>query len=512
MKKSVEIVITALLTVVMTGSLIFFELAPVPVFAASSETAVSYDCANTKTGVLTATAATPAATPPTAATPALTAEPTPTPTPTADPTVVSTNGIDGWPKGLNVNSETAILMDADTGAILYNKSSDQQMYPASITKILTCLVALQNGTLADQVTMTQTGVQYVVTGSSNLDTKVGEVFTLEQMLYGMMLKSANDMATQVGEFIGGGSLDQFVQMMNDEASKIGCTKTHFTNACGMPDQNHVTSAYDIALICREALKNTEFRTIVHTSDYTIPVTNLTATVRTFTNHTPLLTNPDYLYDGIIGGKTGYTDAAQNTLVTFAERDGMTLIAVAMKASDGSLVAKDNVDLLNYGYDNFKHVTVGDKNLLTEGGILTIPKDKNLSDCKMDEQKSDASGTQTVTYTYTLNGQTVGSLVMSSDKEAEYKASIKKAEEESKKAMKASSKTGTSSKSSSISEDISSKTSSTAESSKDTGSGSSSLFTSGGARIIVMVLFILILAGIIMIITLVVRRKRGRHHH
>ena len=166
--------------------------------------------------------------------------------PNAPPEIISTN---------------AIVMDADTRAVLYEKDPDAQGSPASVTKVMTTYMALKYGNLSDVVTMTDTSVALAVNGLSNLYTVVGEEFTLEQLLYGTMLKSANDMATQVGEYVGGGSLDQYLSMANAEAAEMGCENTHFANACGYPDADNYTSARDIALISCNALKIEKFREI-----------------------------------------------------------------------------------------------------------------------------------------------------------------------------------------------------------------------------------------------------------
>ena len=275
-----------------------------------------------------------------------------------------------YPAGPEIISETAVLMDADTGAILFNKDMDRVLYPASTAKIMTCLLALENGNLSDQVTMTETGVWYAQSGSSNLLTQVGEVFTLEQLLYGTMLKSANDMATQVGEYIGG-TIDHFVDMMNARAAELGCVNTHFTNACGMPDPNMVITAHDLALIAREALKSETFRKIVGTHAYTIPPTNMSG-AREITNHNPLLVNPDWAYPGIIGGKTGYTDSALNTLVTFVGQNGRTLIAATLMASDATYSAQDHWNLYDYGFASFENKEIIPADYTDEGGMATVP--------------------------------------------------------------------------------------------------------------------------------------------
>lgn len=347
------------------------------------------------------------------------ATPTAEPTPAleADKSVVATNGIEGWPKASDIYSTTGCLLDADTGAVLYSKGMDNQMFPASTTKIMTCLLALDYGKhdnhLDDTVTVTQTGVNYAVSGSSNLNTKVGEQFKLRDMLYGMMLKSANDMATEIGEHVGGGSIDTFVQKMNDKAKSLGCTNTHFTNACGMPDDQHYTTAHDLALIGQAAVRYPLFRTIISTPSYTIPATNMTP-ARTVTSHTALLVDPNYKVEGIIGGKTGYTDAAMSCLVSFVERDGRTLIAVTLHAADGGHASVDHKSLYDYGYGKFK-----DEKVLSsagkEAGSVTIPADANLSDCEAaKEDTTDSEGNAAVKLTYTYKGQTVGSTVMTKE--------------------------------------------------------------------------------------------------
>ena len=329
----------------------------------------------------------------------------------ADASVVATNGIDGWPKAADIYSTTGCLMDADTGTVLFAKGMDQKMFPASTTKIMTCLLALEKGNLDDTVTVTQTGVNYAVSGSSNLNTQVGEQFKLRDMLYAMMLKSANDIATTIGEYIGGGSIDTFIQMMNEKAKELGCTGTHFSNACGMPDETHVTTAHDLALISQAALRYDLFRTIVHTPSYTIPATNMSPQ-RTVGTHMAMLVDPNYMVDGIIGGKTGYTDAAQSCLVSFVERDGRTLICVTLHASDGGYAALDHKNLYNeYGYPEFKNVEIKSSTGKSAGKV-TLPADADEKDCKVDHSETtDESGEESVTITYSWNGETVGSTVM-----------------------------------------------------------------------------------------------------
>ncbi|MBQ0060080.1 MAG: D-alanyl-D-alanine carboxypeptidase, partial [Lachnospiraceae bacterium] len=298
--------------------------------------------------------------------------------------------------GVNVASETACLMDADTGAILYNKDMDRQMYPASITKVMTTMLALEYGNLSDQVTMTSTGVAYVQSYSSNLGTLVGEVFTLEQLLYGTMLKSANDMATQVGEYIGG-TLPSFIDLMNHKAEELGCTNTHFANACGMPDETHYTSAHDMVLIGQEAIKNEEFRKIVGTHTYTIPPTNMYSQPREFSSHNPLLTNPDYAFPGIIGGKTGNTNAAGNTLTTYTSNYGRTLVVCTLKGSSAPDAASDNVNLHTFGSSFFDNIEVIGADVVGRSVKATVPSGGSAADVEIAETPEGDGARLTFTY-------------------------------------------------------------------------------------------------------------------
>lgn len=326
----------------------------------------------------------------------------------ADPSLVTTNAIPGWPKGSDITSTAGVVMDADTGTILYAKNMDQQLFPASVTKIMTSILALeQGGDLNAPVTMTQTGVDYAVSGSANLYTRVGEVFTLKDLLYGTLLASANDMATQIGEYVGGGSLEHFVDMMNQRAKELGCTNTNFHNACGMPDELHHTTAHDLALIMQDCLKNPTFREIIHTHSYTIPATNMTA-ARTFGNHHPMLVNQNYVYDGIIGGKTGYTDAAQHTLATAVERDGRTLICVTLQAKGMDQELRDQKHLLDFGFSQFQKITpdqTGDQVLLDAGNLI-LPSGVKLD--QLDARQNEDGSTE-----YFFAGQNLGSATLQS---------------------------------------------------------------------------------------------------
>lgn len=262
---------------------------------------------------------------------------------------------DYWPGGPQIEGGAAVVMEASTGTVLYEKNAHEQLYPASITKILTTLLVLENCDLQEEVTFSHDSVYNIERDSTHIFRDVGEIMTVEQCLYAVMLGSANDCAYAVAEHAGGG-YENFVAMMNDRVKKLGCKNTHFMNPHGLTHEQHYTSAYDMALISQEALENDMFRKITATKRYTIPFTNKHPNEETpLVNHHKMLTNymgeTAYLYEACIGGKTGYTDLARNTLVTFAEKDGMTLICVVMK-ENGKTQYTDTISLLNYCFDNF----------------------------------------------------------------------------------------------------------------------------------------------------------------
>lgn len=289
---------------------------------------------------------------------------------------ISTNEIEGWPQGPETIGEVAILMDADTGAVLYNKGMHELRYPASITKIMTCMLALEHCTLEEQVIFTETCLADQVAGSGNAGMKVGEILTMKQCLLLTMVRSANDVATQVAEHVGG-SVTAFVEMMNQKAKELGCLNTNFVNASGMPNDNHYSTAYDMALIFREAIKNSDFREIIGTQGFTIEPTNMNPESRSYSTHHPLvaLSAPEH-YEGCFGGKTGVTDAAKNTLVSGAQRDGRTLIAVSMRAEMGQ-VCYDHTVMFDYGFTNFTNIDV-------PGGKVTVPNGVDVSQLNVAE--------------------------------------------------------------------------------------------------------------------------------
>lgn len=282
---------------------------------------------------------------------------------------IQSNLINGWPQGEAIDGDAAIVIDADTGAILYSKNIEGKEYPASITKIMTVLLALENGNLEDVVKFSENAVYSIEFGSSHLGLTEGEELTLEQCLYGIMLASANEISNAVAEHIGG-DIDTFVQMMNDRATQLGCTGTHFVNVHGLHDENHYVTARDMALIMQAAMKNEKFREIISTVEYYYPKTNLVDEERYFMNHHKMLFEDGVVYDGCIGGKTGYTDEAWNTLVTAAKRDDLEIICVVLREPGLYKSYDDTKILLDYAFDNFQRVEL-DNSALTKDNLEIV---------------------------------------------------------------------------------------------------------------------------------------------
>ena len=204
---------------------------------------------------------------------------------------ITTNSISGWPQGNDITSAAAVVMEESTDTVIYAKNMDQQLFPGSTVKVMTTLLALENSQLTDQVTMTATGVSGVTDGGANISAQLDEVFTMEQCLHAIMLASANDIALQVAEHLGG-SVEGFVQMMNTKAAELGCTNTIFTNPTGLPDENQHTTAHDMALIMQAAMENETFRTIAGTLSYTITATNVSGGDRVLTNKFAMINAAD----------------------------------------------------------------------------------------------------------------------------------------------------------------------------------------------------------------------------
>ena len=267
---------------------------------------------------------------------------------------IQSNETSGWPEGPAIGAEAAILMDARTGTILYSKNIHEELFPASTTKIMTCLLAVENANLGDKITFSNDAVFSVPRDGSSIGMDVGESITLEQALYGIMVGSANEVANAVAEHVSG-SIDEFVALMNKRAKELGCTNTHFSNPNGLQTDDHYTSAYDLSLIARAFFDNELLCKVGNTPRYHFTATDTQPDDFYLNNKHKLITG-EVKYDGIVGGKTGYTDQARETLVTCAERDGIKLICVVLKEESPSQFT-DTAVLFNYGFNNFEAINV-----------------------------------------------------------------------------------------------------------------------------------------------------------
>ena len=278
--------------------------------------------------------------------------------------LIDSNQVENWPQGPQIYAESAVVIEATTGTILYNKDMDQVNYPASITKIMTALLTVENCAMDEVVTYSYYATHSIEVGSSSIGTTEGEELTVEESLYALLLMSANECGNGLAEHIAG-SVEAFADMMNAKAAELGCTNTHFVNPHGLPDDNHYTTAHDMALILKAALQNEHFVRIAGTAKYNMRATNKDDEITYMTNHhymiAPYRGVTRYLDDTVIAGKTGYTDLAMGTLVTAAERNGMTLLVVTMHTRPtgvyGTPLFDDTALLLDYASENFSKLNV-----------------------------------------------------------------------------------------------------------------------------------------------------------
>ena len=323
---------------------------------------------------------------------------------------IETNSIEGWPQGPKTYCQSGIMLDLDSGAILYSKNAEEELYPASITKVLTALVALENCDLDEKIKFSQASIDILGNGYASIGMEAGEKIKMEDALYAMLMASANEVAYAICESFGGGDYNAGVAMLNAKAQELGCTNSNFVNPNGIFDEEHHTTVHDMARIAQAAYRSDVFRKIISTKEYTIGKTNKTKEKRTFQNHHKMLwTSSDYYYEYCTGGKTGYTSEAQNTLVTFAEKDGRRLLCVTMKTR-GEDTYKDTKKILEYGFNNFQTLSISENETTTdfpkicEGTYVTIPAEASFQDLEYTVNKQSDSIAH---LSYTYHGQAVG---------------------------------------------------------------------------------------------------------
>lgn len=337
-----------------------------------------------------------------------------------------------WPEGPSIDTPSAIVIEINSGAVLYEKNSDQVSYPASITKVLTTLLALEHSELDEVVTFSDDAIRYNQGDTSHIARDYGEQMTMKECLYAVMLESANECAYAVAEHVGqklGGNYQTFIDLMNERAKELGCTNTQFTNANGLPDENHWTTARDMALISAEAYKNEDFRIIVGTRSYRIPPTNKHSDITPLNNHHAMISNyktREHLYEYATGGKTGYTQAAGATLVSYAEKDGLSLVCVVMRTSTG-VYYKDTKNMFEHCFQNFQKVSIGNNGTageenhnnngimnnyesfvkLDENAQIILPITADISDVQMSLVNKDLPSGVVAQLNYSYGGHQVG---------------------------------------------------------------------------------------------------------
>lgn len=275
-----------------------------------------------------------------------------------------------------ISAEGAILIDADTGVVVFSKNANQKLYPASITKLMTVLLTLEyaKGDFEQEVYFSRNAVLSLPYDSSNIAMNDEETLTLRQCLYAILLASANEVSNAVAEHIAG-STDEFAVMMSERAKELGCVRTHFANPHGLHEEDHYTCANDMSLIMRECIKYPEFIELISTSRYDIPPTQKQPEIRILNNTNRLIQKTsDFYNEDVIGGKTGFTDQAAHTLVTYAQRGKSKLICVVMKTPKNGIYT-DTTALLNYGFEQYADADVFVKSEFSES-ISVIQNAKN----------------------------------------------------------------------------------------------------------------------------------------
>lgn len=296
--------------------------------------------------------------------------------------------IKGFKEKPTVTAESAILIDASSGAVLYKKEADAKRYPASITKVMTALLTIENCSMDDIVTFSESAVNGIEAGSSSAGINIGAKLTVEETLYAMMLVSANEAGAALAEHVGG-SIDDFAKMMTQRAKELGCTNTNFKNPHGLPDEEHYTSAHDMSLILKQALKYKEFRKICGTITYTLEKSDTLIDTLELWNHAKILReSSEYYYKYAEGAKTGFTQAALNTLVSYAKKDGVELICVVLKDLGAENSYKDSTALFKWGFSKVKALHP----------LENFDLNSSISSCKDIDPKT-LKSIQSLDYTY-----------------------------------------------------------------------------------------------------------------
>jgi len=380
-----------------------------------------------------------------------------------------------WPSDTGIESEAGIVMDADSGAVLFGQNIHVQKAPASITKILTALVVIENSSLDDTVTFSHDAVYNVEDGSGNKNAiEEGDTLSVRDCLYLLLMRSSNQAANALAEHVGG-SRDGFVKMMNEKTAELGCENSHFANPSGLNDDTQLTSVYDMALIASAAYKNDTLLTISKDKSYRLPATkNNPDGVTIQPEHKLLITtdteSPNY-YPYAVAGKTGYTSIAGQTLVTYAIKDDRRQIAVTMKSTQATHY-QDTIALMDFGFLRFKNVNISENETAYTSGdqpvqigdnsyqpsdlsmdtlaVITLPKDASFADAEktvVTDLPEDAPQGAVALLSYKYNDREIGQVYLISASAAEAEANGETASDDGNTASDpAASNTGASGKS------------------------------------------------------------------
>ena len=304
-------------------------------------------------------------------------------------------------------------MEVGTGAILYAKNIDDHHYPASITKVMTALVALENGQLTDTVTFSHDSVAFLQPGYSSVGLKEGNIISLDQALHATLLASANEAAYAVGESVGinaGYDYNWFLEQMNIRCKELGGENSNFVNTNGLHDPNHYTCARDMALIGRELFKYPEFFSIVQTLNYEIPESETTEQHVFQQKHKMLIPGNSNYYEYAIGGKTGYTSDALSTLITMADNGNLQLVCVVLR-THGANIYPDTRNLFDYAFANFQKISVEENETSEDvdecSGYVVVPNGVEFTDLDMEIIPDGGTSTE-ATLEYRYDDQVVGS--------------------------------------------------------------------------------------------------------
>lgn len=353
---------------------------------------------------------------------------------------IESNKIPNWPTGPVVSAESAILMELETGVILYEKNIHEHQYPASTTKILTTLIASEESSLDETVVFSHAAVFGIPVGSNHIAMDEGDTLSMDQCLQAILIRSANEVSYAVAEHIGG-TWEGFAEMMNARARELGCVDSNFVNPNGLPDENHYTSAYDLAMIGRAFFSNEMLCQITLMPMLYIPKEDGDLHDA---NQMDLLPGRKYAYKYLVGCKTGYTDAARSCLVSCAEKDGLKLICVVLN-DESPLHYEDTVSLFDYGFNNFEKVNVSqtetkynidsagfysDNDIfgnskpilsLNQNDCIILPKTVNFDDTVSKISYSSKNENQVAVIDYTYQGVHIGSasVDLAADQEEAY---------------------------------------------------------------------------------------------